>query len=122
MTETAATFLAPEMPTINYLGIEHPKTDGEMNYLKRKNIDEAIRQKYEEEGCLLIRYAQDIHSNCGINEQTTTREGGIKLHLPCGQNWPIPDRLPDDPEEDMILKPIWTSPNLIIVTVYKAPV
>ena len=44
MTETAATFPDPKMPTITDLGTERPKTYGEMTYLKKKNIDEAIRQ------------------------------------------------------------------------------
>ena len=42
MTETAATLPDPNMPTITDLGTEHPKTDGEMTYLEKKNIDEAI--------------------------------------------------------------------------------
>ena len=33
------------MPTITELRTEHPKTDGEMTYLEKKNIDEAIRQR-----------------------------------------------------------------------------
>ena len=33
------------MPTITDLGIKRPKTDGEMTYLEKNNIDEAIRQK-----------------------------------------------------------------------------
>ena len=44
MTETAATFPDPYMPTITDLGIDRPKTDGDMTYLKKKNIDEAIHQ------------------------------------------------------------------------------
>ena len=44
MTETAANFPDPEMPTITELGTERPKIDGEMSYLEKKNIDEAIRQ------------------------------------------------------------------------------
>ena len=43
MTETAATFPNPEMPTITDLGKERSKTDGEMTYIE-KYIDEAIRQ------------------------------------------------------------------------------
>ena len=42
MNETAATFPDPEMPTITDLGTESPKTDGEMTYLEKRNIDEAI--------------------------------------------------------------------------------
>ena len=45
MTETAANFSDPEMPTTTELGNERPKKDGEMTYLKKKNTDEAIRQK-----------------------------------------------------------------------------
>ena len=36
MTETAAIFPNPEMPTINDLSTEGPKTDGEMTYLKKR--------------------------------------------------------------------------------------
>ena len=45
MTETAANFLDPDMPTITELGTERLKTDGEMTYPQKKNIDETIRQK-----------------------------------------------------------------------------
>ena len=45
MTETTANFPDPDMPTITELGTERPKTDGEMTYLDKNNIDEAIRQK-----------------------------------------------------------------------------
>ena len=44
MTETEATFPDPEMPTITDVGTERPETDGEMTYLKKKNIDEAIHK------------------------------------------------------------------------------
>ena len=44
MTETVATCLDPDMPTITDLGTERPKTDGEMTYLEKK-IDESIQQK-----------------------------------------------------------------------------
>ena len=46
MTETPSTLLNPEMPTIiPNTGVERPKIDVEMTYLKKKSIDEAIRQK-----------------------------------------------------------------------------
>ena len=45
MTETAANFPDPEIPTITELGTERPKTYGEMTYLEKKNIDDTIRQK-----------------------------------------------------------------------------
>ena len=57
MTETAATFPDPEMPTITYLGIERPKTDGDMTYLEKKNIDEAILQNLRKKDV----YQSDMH-------------------------------------------------------------
>ena len=39
MTETAATFHEPEMPSINVLVIVSPKKYAEVTYLKKKNID-----------------------------------------------------------------------------------
>ena len=57
MTETAATFSDPDMPTITDLGIERPKTDGEMAYLEKKNIDEAICQKLRNKDV----YESDMH-------------------------------------------------------------
>ena len=44
ITETVATFTDLEMPTITDLCIKCPKTDGEMTYLEKNNINEAIRQ------------------------------------------------------------------------------
>ena len=45
-TDTPATLPDPDMPTAMIdTGYEHPKTDIETNYLKKKNIDEAIHQK-----------------------------------------------------------------------------
>ena len=70
MSETAANFPDPEMPTITELGTERPKTDGEMTYLEKKKIDEAIREK------LRIKdvYESDMHKIynlivCQTNEQ-----------------------------------------------------
>ena len=57
MTETAATFPDPEMPIIAELGTERPKTDGEMTYLEKKNINEAIRQKLRKKDV----YESDMH-------------------------------------------------------------
>ena len=53
MTETAANFPDPEMPNITDLGTERLKTDGEMTYLEKKNIDEAIRQKLRKKDYLI---------------------------------------------------------------------
>ena len=35
---------------------------------------------------------------------TTTQEGGVGRHLPDSKDWPITNRLPDDPKEDLILR------------------
>ena len=61
MTETAANFPDPEMPTITDLGIERPKTDWEMTYLKKNNIDEAIRQKLRKKD-VYESYMQNIYN------------------------------------------------------------
>ena len=58
MTETAANFSDQYMPTITDLGIERPKTDGEMTYLENKNINEAICQKLRNE----YVYESDMHN------------------------------------------------------------
>ena len=57
MTETAANFPDPEMPTITELGTERPKIDGEMNYPEKNNIDEAIRQNLRKKEV----YESDTH-------------------------------------------------------------
>ena len=57
MTETAANFADPETPTITELGTERPKTDGEMTYLEKKNIDEAFHQKLRKKDV----YKSDMH-------------------------------------------------------------
>ena len=57
MTETAATFPDPEIPTITDLGTELPKTDGEMTYLEKNNIDKAIFQNLRKKGV----YESDVH-------------------------------------------------------------
>ena len=57
MTEIAATLPNPEMPTITDLGTKRPKTDGDMNYLKEKKIDEAIRQNLRKK----YVYQSDMH-------------------------------------------------------------
>ena len=57
MTETAVTFPYPEMPTITDMVIERQKTDGEMAYLEKKNVDEAIHQKLRKKDV----YKSDMH-------------------------------------------------------------
>ena len=56
-TETADNFPDPEMPTITELGTNRPKTDGDMTYLDKKNIDEAILQKLRKKDV----YESDMH-------------------------------------------------------------
>ena len=62
MTETAANFKEPDMPTISDLGIERPKTDGEMTYLEKKNIDGATRQKLRKKDV----YESDMRKICNL--------------------------------------------------------
>ena len=57
MTETASNFPDPEMPIITDLVTKRPKTDGEMTYLEKNNIDEAIRQKLRKKDV----YESDMH-------------------------------------------------------------
>ena len=57
MTETVATLPYPEMPNITDLGIERPKTDGEMTYIENNNINDAIRQNLRNKGV----YQSDMH-------------------------------------------------------------
>ena len=46
ITDKMETFPDPDMPTIiPDTGLKHTKTDGEMTYLEKKNIDKAIHQK-----------------------------------------------------------------------------
>ena len=45
MTKNPATFPDPEMLTFNDSGIKRPKTDADMTYLEKNNIDEAIKKK-----------------------------------------------------------------------------
>ena len=45
------------MPTITELGTERLKTDGDMTYLDKKNINEAIRQKLRKKDV----YESDMH-------------------------------------------------------------
>ena len=55
------------------------------------------------------------------NEQLPIK-GGIGRHFPGSKDLTIPNSLPDDPEEDIILKSIWTATNPLIVPVYEARV
>ena len=57
MTETASNLPDPDISTITELGPELPKTEGEMTYLKKNNIDEAIHQKLRKKDV----YKSDMH-------------------------------------------------------------
>ena len=58
MTETPATFLDQNiLTTIPDLCIDHTKIDAEMNYLKKKNINETIFQKLSNKD----EYELDMH-------------------------------------------------------------
>ena len=56
-TENAATFPELDMPTRNDLGAELSKIDGEMTYLEKNNIDEAIHQNLRKKDV----YESDMH-------------------------------------------------------------
>ena len=62
MTETVANFPDLEMSTITELGTERPKTDGEMTYLEKNNIDEAIWQKFRNKDV----YKPDMHKRYNL--------------------------------------------------------
>ena len=70
MTETAATLPDPEMPNITDLGTERPKTDGEMAYLEKNNIDEAILQKLRNKDV----YKSDMHKIYNIIVGQTNKQ------------------------------------------------
>ena len=59
MNETQATFTDTEMPTIiPDTGTDCPKSDREITYLKKKNIDKAIRKKLRKKDV----YETDMHN------------------------------------------------------------
>ena len=59
INNTTETFPDPDMPTIiPDTGLKRTKTDGEMTYLKKKNIDEAIHQKLMKKDV----YKTDMHN------------------------------------------------------------
>ena len=70
MTETTATFPEPEMYTITDLGTELPKTDAEMNFLEKKNIDESIRQNMRKKDI----YKSDMHNIYNLNLVQTNEQ------------------------------------------------
>ena len=76
MTETLAT--SPNLKiltTIPDSDIERPKTDSEMNYLKNKNIDEAIRQQLRNKDV----YESDMHKIYSIIVGQTNEQLKKKL-------------------------------------------
>ena len=70
MTETAATFPDPDIPNITGLVIKRTKTYGEMTYLEKKNIDEAIRQNLRKKDV----YQSDMHKMCNIIVGQTNKQ------------------------------------------------
>ena len=58
MTDTPATFNDPEITTITDLVTESLKTDSEMIYLWKKNINEATHQNMRNKDI----YESDIHN------------------------------------------------------------
>ena len=78
MTETAATFPNPEIPTINDLDTDRPKTDTEMTYLK-KNTNEAIHQNLRKNNV----YKSDMHKIYNlIVGQKTNNYKKIRIQMP----------------------------------------
>ena len=92
------------MPTLSDLGTELPQTDVEMTYLEKNNINESIRQNLKKN----YVYQSDTHNIynliVGPKKWTTTREGGIRRHLPVSQDLPRPNMLPDYTKEALLLK------------------
>ena len=61
--ETPDTFPEPDIPKIiPDTGVDHPKTDAEITYLKKKNIDEAIYQKLRKKD-MYETVMQNIYNN-----------------------------------------------------------
>ena len=58
MTETAANFPNTQMPTITELVTKRPKTDGQMTYLEKNNIYEAICQNLRKKDV----YESEMHN------------------------------------------------------------
>ena len=59
MTKTPETFPDPEFPRITPdTGVQHPKMDSEMTYLKNNNIDDSIYQKLRKK----YVYETDMHN------------------------------------------------------------
>ena len=85
ITETTTTFPEPDITNITDLGTDLPKTDVEMTYLGKNNIDESIYQNLRKKDI----YELDMHKIYNIivnqNKRTNTIEGGFGLQLPSGQ-------------------------------------
>ena len=70
MTETAANLPNTEMHTITGFGIERPKTDGQMTYLEKNNIDEAIQKRLRKKDF----YESDVHNIYNIIVGRTNKQ------------------------------------------------
>ena len=71
MTGTAPTFPDPDMPIITDLSTKSPKTNDEITYLEKENIDEATRKNMRKN----YVYKTDMHKIYNLivgqtNEQT----------------------------------------------------
>ena len=91
------------MPTITALGIERPKTDGDMTYPEKKNIDEAIHQKLRKKDV----YESDMHNIYNITVVQNKEQLQEKAALDATLQAVKTDQDPID--YLMILKRIWFS-------------
>ena len=104
MTETPETSPNPYMPTITHLGIENPKIDADMTYLEKKSIDEAICQNLRKKGNYQSNMYKIYNLIVGQTNEKLQGKVGAGRHLPGSQDWPITNRLTDDPKEYLLLK------------------
>ena len=71
MNKTLDTFPDPDMPSIiPYMGADYPKTETEVTYPKKNNIDEAIHQKLSKKDV----YETDMHKIYNLIVDQTNRQ------------------------------------------------
>ena len=85
-----------------------------MTYLEKKNIDEAIHQKLRN-NYVYKSYMHKIYNLVMGQTNDQLKEKAASDATFQAVKTDQPNRLPDDPEEDMHLKSIRTTPNLFIV-------
>ena len=120
MTETEVTFHDPDIPTITDLVTERPKTDAEMTYLEKKNTDESIRQNLRNKDVYKSDMQNIYNLIVGQTNEQLQDKASSDATFSGGQDWPIPDRLSDDPKEALIIKSFQAAPNPLLVPVYKS--